>query len=318
MTHDEAFLQAIIEAPDDDTPRLVYSDWLEEQGNNSRAEFIRLQCELARLSEGDPRRPTLEARERELLAAYQKEWVGPFRQWTEAWEFRRGFIDTITARLDVLLDHAEELFRAAPLRQATFRPEKIQFQKHVTLPRSQPRPRSVRFSAACAYLTRLSALAVTYTDLGDPGVAALAAAPGPFRLCRLCLLHNQISDAGVQFLAASPHFPLLTSLQLWDIPIGTAGAEALARSQHITHLTELDFSSTGIGDNGVEALVASPNVGRLTALNLRNCGIGGAGIRALLASPYLANLCSLDLQGNHFGRKARHCLRTRFGDRVKF
>ena len=49
MTHDEAFLQAMVETPDDDTPRLVYADWLEENGDADRAEFIRLQCELATL-----------------------------------------------------------------------------------------------------------------------------------------------------------------------------------------------------------------------------------------------------------------------------
>jgi uncharacterized protein (TIGR02996 family) len=32
MHHDEAFLQAIIENPDDDTPRLVYADYLDEGG----------------------------------------------------------------------------------------------------------------------------------------------------------------------------------------------------------------------------------------------------------------------------------------------
>ena len=48
MTPDDAFLQAIVEAPDDDTPRLIYADWLEERGD-PRGEFIRLQCRLDRL-----------------------------------------------------------------------------------------------------------------------------------------------------------------------------------------------------------------------------------------------------------------------------
>ena len=43
MTHDDAFLQAIIENPDDDAPRLLYADWLEERGD-PRGEFIRVQC----------------------------------------------------------------------------------------------------------------------------------------------------------------------------------------------------------------------------------------------------------------------------------
>lgn len=46
MTHDDAFLQAILEAPDDDTPRLIYADWLDEHGDPARAEFIRLQYQI--------------------------------------------------------------------------------------------------------------------------------------------------------------------------------------------------------------------------------------------------------------------------------
>lgn len=47
MTEHESFLQAIIANPADDAPRLIYADWLEEHGNSNRAEFIRIQCELA-------------------------------------------------------------------------------------------------------------------------------------------------------------------------------------------------------------------------------------------------------------------------------
>lgn len=49
MSDRSAFLVAIIAAPDDDTPRLVFADWLQERGEDARAEFIRVQCELARL-----------------------------------------------------------------------------------------------------------------------------------------------------------------------------------------------------------------------------------------------------------------------------
>lgn len=44
MTGDgPALLRTILERPDDDAPRLVYADWLEENGQQNRAEFIRLQ-----------------------------------------------------------------------------------------------------------------------------------------------------------------------------------------------------------------------------------------------------------------------------------
>jgi uncharacterized protein (TIGR02996 family) len=45
MTHDEAFLQAIIENPNDDTLRLIYADWLEERGD-PRGAFLRLYAAL--------------------------------------------------------------------------------------------------------------------------------------------------------------------------------------------------------------------------------------------------------------------------------
>ena len=40
-------LRAILENPDEDTPRLMYADWLDEHDDAARAEFIRLQCKLA-------------------------------------------------------------------------------------------------------------------------------------------------------------------------------------------------------------------------------------------------------------------------------
>ena len=42
-----ALLRAVVAAPDDDVPRLVAADWLDEHGEAERAEFIRVQVELA-------------------------------------------------------------------------------------------------------------------------------------------------------------------------------------------------------------------------------------------------------------------------------
>lgn len=46
MTEREALLRAICASPDDDTPRLVFADWLDEHEPESawHAELIRLQC----------------------------------------------------------------------------------------------------------------------------------------------------------------------------------------------------------------------------------------------------------------------------------
>jgi uncharacterized protein (TIGR02996 family) len=44
-----ALLEAIKLNPEDDTPRLIYADCIQEEGNEPYAEFIRVQCELAQL-----------------------------------------------------------------------------------------------------------------------------------------------------------------------------------------------------------------------------------------------------------------------------
>lgn len=47
MTDEAALLAAIRARPDDDTPRLVYADWCDDNDRPERAEFIRVQCRLA-------------------------------------------------------------------------------------------------------------------------------------------------------------------------------------------------------------------------------------------------------------------------------
>jgi uncharacterized protein (TIGR02996 family) len=48
MTEQQALLAAILATPQDDLPRVVYADWLDEHGQPERAEFIRVQIELAK------------------------------------------------------------------------------------------------------------------------------------------------------------------------------------------------------------------------------------------------------------------------------
>ncbi|HVK11229.1 MAG TPA: TIGR02996 domain-containing protein [Gemmataceae bacterium] len=59
MTDGKALMKAIIESPDDDAPRLIYADWLDEQGTPDEAERIRLQCALFHESTTDERRKAL-------------------------------------------------------------------------------------------------------------------------------------------------------------------------------------------------------------------------------------------------------------------
>jgi uncharacterized protein (TIGR02996 family) len=65
MSDEEALLAAIEQDPDDDATRLVYADWLEEQGD-IRGEYLRLEHQLR----------TIPARLEELRARIDPGWLG--------------------------------------------------------------------------------------------------------------------------------------------------------------------------------------------------------------------------------------------------
>src|SRR5688500_11695240 len=99
MSTAAALLRTICETPDDDTARLVYADFIEEEGDPARAEFIRVQIALARLADDDPRRRELEDREHELQAEHEADWLGlpADAQGLSGWQFERGFVSEIAA-----------------------------------------------------------------------------------------------------------------------------------------------------------------------------------------------------------------------------
>ena len=115
MSAEQGLLSDICESPEDDTPRLVYADWLEEHDQPERAEFIRVQIELARLSRDDPRRPDLALRERELLTAHEAQWLGPLAKMISTPQFRRGFVEQVSVGVRQFMDNADEIFRLAPV-----------------------------------------------------------------------------------------------------------------------------------------------------------------------------------------------------------
>src|SRR5712664_4048321 len=74
MLEEDAFLQAIIDNPEDDTPRLRFADWLAERAD-PRGEFIRTQCRLARLPGNDPNRAALQDQETNLFPSAKSAFI---------------------------------------------------------------------------------------------------------------------------------------------------------------------------------------------------------------------------------------------------
>src|SRR5688572_79052 len=107
-----ALLQAVIANPDDDLPRLVYADWLEEHDQSERAQFIRLQCELAEVGPRTRRGRVLRKLERELFEQCRFEWQNSSHIKTYGKEiYRRGFLEYARVTAAGFLRHGQKLFR---------------------------------------------------------------------------------------------------------------------------------------------------------------------------------------------------------------
>jgi uncharacterized protein (TIGR02996 family) len=77
MTDERAFLISLRANPADDTARLVYADWLDDQADGestTRAAYLRLEFRLARLAEADPAREGLIRQLRALAAQLPMQW----------------------------------------------------------------------------------------------------------------------------------------------------------------------------------------------------------------------------------------------------
>jgi len=319
MSRIVSFLDAIRGRPDDDAPRLIFADWLDEQGD-PRGEFIRVQCALARqpgfdqpgqpfgidLSSllgipagllghadvfrrqaadavNDPRGQALEAQSHRLLEQHLDAWLWPWRMTQAGWSFHRGLL-RITAE-------AEDFLRVAGAA-----PEAVDWLDQLTLA-NVTRP-AVQCLAGCPHLPRAVRLEMQCRSVGPEGASLLAASPHMARLTRLYARRNQIGDAGAAALAASPGLPRITWLDLSCNEIGPAGAAALAELPHLPLLTSLILNDNELGAVGAAALAGSPLLARLAELGLSANDVGDAGAAALAASPFVAGLAQLGLGSN--------------------
>jgi uncharacterized protein (TIGR02996 family) len=110
MSDEAALLAAILAHPDEDTPRLMYADWLDEHGQPERAEFIRLQCAPDADEAAEERAAELEERNR-------AKWLVGLPTFPGArWEFRRGFPEYLDVPAELFLDRYDAFTRVPWLR----------------------------------------------------------------------------------------------------------------------------------------------------------------------------------------------------------
>jgi uncharacterized protein (TIGR02996 family) len=319
MPSQKAFLQAIVAEPDDDVHRLAYADWLDDHGEPDRAEFIRLQCRMAPLSEDDEVYWECNVREEQLLEQHEKRWAAGLEGVAENWGFRRGFVERLQIETTSFLPQAEALFASFPIRDLQL--IDVGWEEPGRLAQVAKLPQIARLRKLdlgdCTYLereqlalfasphlTNLTDLDLQGNSFGSAIMPALAKGPLGRTLSKLRVGGDSFGSLpfgvrAARWLAAGPWPAQLSVLGIgFAEAMKAAGAQALAESPYLGQLTELSCYLCPFGDGGLQALAACPRLTNLRELTLVNTRIGDAGVQALTAAPWWGRLTTLGLDRN--------------------
>jgi uncharacterized protein (TIGR02996 family) len=321
QSEEDRLLSAVCEEPENDDPRLVFADWLEDHDQPERAEFIRVQITLAR-SADRPDAKALRARESALLKEHEEAWTRPLEDFASAFfgkpfEFRRGFVENIGTEGELLCEDGKRLFSLAPIREVRLGEE----EEYEDL-------------AKCKWLLRLRTLDLTGSGLSKHfGPAPLLRSRYLANLTTLRLCgqddNGHLDIEGVRALIRSKHLGKLEELNLsgnWLNQFNRGTVGTFLAMDNMPALRALFLRGVGVLDAGAEAIASTPWMARVKVLDLSRNTIGDRGLRVLLESPLLAGIERLDLR-NNLDREAfedsqpirpatRRLAKQRFGERV--
>lgn len=275
-----ALLAACRARPADDLPRLVLADWLDENGQPERAEFVRVQVELSHPTADAERIDRLKKREANLLAEHEGEWVSGYMTAFEAMTptFRpdgRGY----TGPLPPVHRFVRGLMRVGNATEFAERPE-------------------LRAWLSSPEIPWLEQMDFTFTT-----VEWFVKSNFPDELHGRIGLNVGYAGADpiawrkqLELLAVSSNFTAVRSLTVRRGAASHEVIEEIARAD-VSALVQLSLPGDALG-RAAEVVASAP----FTALSSLDVGpIPEAGLRALIASPYLGNLTHLNLLGSHIG-----------------
>ncbi|OWK45002.1 TIGR02996 domain-containing protein [Fimbriiglobus ruber] len=335
MDERDALLRVVVAAPDDDLPRLVLADYLEERGEEGYAAFIRTQVELARAAEWEP--PAVDCRHhrRDALArgtpwrGYLPPVDGARLEWHPDDGFRRGFGWGLVVRdMAAFASHADRLFAAAPVAALYLPTATLDDWRWFAAQPWLPRVKRIHFyglSTPIEPVRELSAspLATGVEDMmfgkaSSPAMpeilAGLFRSPIGGRLRRIALhVASDDLDELIDTLAELPPGAPLERLELVTVSLTPDLARRLAELPVVRTLAELDVRNCWLATAGVRALARALGADRpanspATVLRLSHAHAASDGVIALARSENLAGLRALDLSGNRLTGRALRVL----------
>jgi uncharacterized protein (TIGR02996 family) len=360
MSDEKALLATIWEHPNEDTPRLAYANWLQVSSNPAdvaRAEFIRAQCDLARMDEDDPRFRPRRAAANALLKAWGRTWRTQVRGAVRRWPWHRGFPqpDSRGISFDALLRMPRDELRVVPSLSLCVNNAAARFDELLAWPMldrldtfylrdAVPEGDWVARALACrgfrnvcrvwlidcpVKVADLEALLTGFRDrtivsvvlngspIGNRGARMLLRHPVLATVRELEIGHIGMTADGAGALAASAYRPPKQDLHLRGNPLGDEGVRELLCWPGLERIKKLDLTDIGLGDTGTALLASTRPLRAVRKLWLNRNAIGADGAAALAASPHLRSITHLYLNENPLPPDSLRLLRDRFGSRLK-
>lgn len=321
MPTDADFLAAVIADPDSDGPRLIYADWLEENGDEARAELIRIQCALAGATDEELEQHPQSRRNAVLLSQNYDRWTLPLNRilfpggeadwwqpirtvlsraadvlqfgpywWSDRyvnrllgrnWQFRRGFPQKLNARSGIILPVAAEIVSRTPLRSLSVQLD----QSHTIFDVTQNK------DWKC-----LRSLSVVGNGGPPVGLSEAVIAPNLANVRSFSLQNFSFVRSDFELLAASE---LLDRLERLNISASLANRadrlEPLLKRLPVSTLCRLTLSNLWSENQTTGVIDQLPSMDQLTHLDLATNFIGDADLGTLLDR--LPALTHLNLAG---------------------
>ena len=321
LMNESSFVTKIVDDPQNDVPRLIFADWLSDQGD-PRGEFIRAQCLLARMDDRDPRRLDLEWIERKWLAEFGPASDRALRESTGivSGEYRRGMLTKLVISADAFVENHQQILDAAPARDIRFVGVKQDWDRLLD----------------CEALSQLSGIDFLNTNLGMSRLEQLLARTDLSQLRSLRLGGAAKSRRAIRLIARSPNLSGLQELVLDGTPTDPDSMPLLATAPFATSLTRLSVAGCGLFSESLESLsradvfpklisldlsdnadadsefwqwfFGSPRFDRLHELSIRECFLSSADVSFLARIRQPMELRRLDLRGAYFNESAAKSL----------